>query len=32
MLQTRVPERSDSRWLFQWQAEVHLDHRSMSRR
>jgi len=30
MLQTRVPRRSDSRWLSQGQAEVRLDHRFMS--
>lgn len=32
MLQTRVPERSNSRWLSQWQAEVRLDRRLTSRR
>ena len=27
MYQTRVPERSETRWLSQWQAEVRVDHR-----
>jgi len=31
MLQTRVPERSNSLWLSQWQAEVRLDRRLTSR-